>query len=341
MRFVPFVLFAACAQQPSPIVVASVEDLGKMPLPPEGVGRDGGMSGELGGRVLWTFGDTFLSQPNHLDNSTVLSATSGWSTPAAPLELVHSMAGDQPAQLIPYTADELAANQADALNGFALWPGALVPIDDTTGIVAFQHIERTNGSDFASDGIGLARIHVDDPIAERVDGLVFTDVQFIPQFVLDGHVFAWACDKVGFLDFRCKLARVEPARVADRAAWEFYDGATWQTDIATAAYVIDNTAGGPSVSFNEHLQRYLAVNCGIVSSTIILRTAAAIEGPWDDGVELAPTATGILAPTHDSDYNYICVEHPELSDASSIVISYSRPTDPFQGDVRLARITLQ
>jgi hypothetical protein len=193
MRFVALVLFAACTQQPPPIfVVAAVVDLGKLPLPPEGVGRDGGMSGELGGRVLWTFGDAFLSQPAHLDSS-------GWSTPSAPLDLVHSMVGDQPAQLIPYTAEEIAANQAGALNGFALLPGALVPIDDTTG--------------------------------------------------------------------------------------------------------------------------------------------AAIEGPWDDGLELAPTATGILAPTHDSDY--ICVEHPELSDASSIVISYSRPTGPVQGDVRLARITLQ
>jgi hypothetical protein len=334
---------AGCTSTDTSLDVASVEDLGTLPLPSRAVGRDGGLAGALGGQLLWTFGDTFLSQPNHLDHSSVLSATSGWSTIAAPLELVQSMDGDEPAQLVPYTADELAANQADALNGWALWPGALVPIDDTTGIVAFQHVRRMSGSGFASDGIGVVRVHAGDPVGVREPGLVFElpDTLFVPQFASAGHVYAWGCDQVGFLDFRCKLARVEPARVADRSAWTFYDGSGWQADIGRAAYVIDRTAGGPSVSYNAHLGRYLAVSCEVVSSTVLLRTADAIEGPWSAGVEIVAGDTGILAPTHAGDYNYICVEHPELAAANTIVVGYSRPTDPFQGDVRLARITLR
>jgi hypothetical protein len=120
--------------------------------------------------------------------ATLLSATTGWSTPAAPLDLVHALDGDQPAQLIPDTAGEITANTADALNGHALWPGALLPVA---------------------------------------------------------------------------------------------------------------------------------------------------------GVEIQAGSGGTLAPSHGDAYNYICVEHPELATIDTVTISYSRPTEPFQGDVRLARVTLQ
>ncbi|MEO8552628.1 MAG: DUF4185 domain-containing protein [Kofleriaceae bacterium] len=335
------VLVAACASD-STLDVVTVEDLGVLPLPPMGVGRDGGLSGALGDRVLWTFGDTFLSAPNHIDGASILSATAGWSTPAAPLDLAHAMDGDQPAQLIPYTDDEIAENTADALHGWALWPGALVPLDATTGLVAFQHVRRDTGG-FASDGVGLARIHAGDPVATREPGLLFAapELAFEPQVALDGYVYAWGCANVGFLDFRCKLARALVADVSERTAWRFYDGAAWQADVAKAAYVIDRAAGGPSISYNAHLGRYLAVNCEILSSTVLLRTADQIEGPWSDGVELQAGAAGILAPTHDGDYDYICVEHPELATADTITMSYSRPTDPFRGDVRVARLTLR
>jgi hypothetical protein len=335
------VVVMACGSSGSP-TVASVEDLGKLPLPAKAVGRDGGLGGSLGGRLMWTFGDTFLSEPNHLDNSTVLSATSGWSTVADPLALAQSLSidGDQPAQLVPYTPDELATNTTDSLNGVALWPGALIDIGGGIGIVPFEHVERMSGSGFQTDAIGTARVIVDAAIATRTPGFVFAAPEplFEPELALDGFVYAFACDNVGFLDFRCKLARVAPAAVEQRAAYEFYDGSQWTAAIGSAAYIIDRTAGGPSLSFNEHLGKYLAVNCEIVSSTVLLRVADHIEGPWSDGVEI-DAGDGILAPSHDSDYDYICVEHPELADHDSIVISYSRPTEPFQGDVRLARIT--
>lgn len=332
---------AGCTSDDSSVGVVSVEDLGKLPLPALGVGRDGGFSGQLGGQILWTFGDTFLSAPDHIDGASVLSATAGWSTAAAPLELVQAMDGDQPAQVIPYTADEIAANQADALNGYALWPGALVPIDETTGVIAFQHIKRSNGSDFAVDGIGLARIHAGDAIASRDPDLLFGADGYIPQLAAGGFVYAWSCAKVGFLDFRCKLARVATADVATADAYTYFDGHAWQSDPAHAAYVLDRSAGGPSVSFNAHLGRYLAVNCEVVSSTVLVRTADAIEGPWSDGVEIATSSTGLLAPTQDGAYNYLCLEHPELATDHTIVVGYSRPTEPFQGDVRLARVTLR
>src|SRR6201995_2543225 len=124
LAFAALTGLAGCTSDIS-VGVSSVDDLGALPLPPFGVGRDGGFSGGLGGQILWTFVDTFLSAPNHIDGATVFSATGGWSTRDAPLALAQAMDGDQPAQLIPYTADEIAANTADSLNGYALWAGAL------------------------------------------------------------------------------------------------------------------------------------------------------------------------------------------------------------------------
>ena len=325
------------------LAVDAVTDLGVLPLSAQELGRDGGQSGALGGKVLFTFGDTFLSAPNAIDGASVLSATAGWSLPDAPLALTQAMDGAEPAQLVPYTADEIAANRADALDGWALWPGAVLDVGTDQALVIFQRIRRTSGSGFASLGVGTAHVAVDQPIATRDPADLFAPPEplFLPAAALDGYVYATACAANGFLNFGCKLGRAPLAHATERGAYEFYDGAAWQGDITKAAIAIDH-ANAPSISYNAHLGRYLAVTCKVVSSTVLLQTADAIEGPWGEGVELAAGATGILAPKNGSDYNYLCVEHPELAsaDGTSIVIGYSRPTDPFRGDVRLARLAL-
>src|SRR5712691_3293604 len=94
------VVVAGCTSSSGPPNVTAVDDLGRLPLPAKGVGRDGGQGGVLGGKLMWTFGDTFLTEPNHIDGATILSATSGWASIDDPLMLAQSMDGDQPAQLI-------------------------------------------------------------------------------------------------------------------------------------------------------------------------------------------------------------------------------------------------
>lgn len=326
-----------------PLEVVAVTDLGLLPLPPKAIGRDGGMSGALGGRVLWTFGDTFLSAPNQVDGSSVLSATAGWSSLGDPLALTQNLSGAEPAQLVPYTPAELAANTADALNGYALWPGTLLDVGEPTGVVSFQQIKRISGSGFESIGVGTVRISIDAITATRTPGLLFAPPEplFIPHLVDGEFAYAFSCGKRGFLDFACKLARAPLGAVETRAAYEFFDGAAWTADIDRAAYVIDQTSVPPSISYSPHLGRYLAVSCKILSSTVLLRTADRIEGPWEEDTEIPAGAEGVLAPPHADQYNYVCVEHPELASGDSIVIGYSRPTEAFQGDVRLARVTLR
>ncbi len=344
----PLIVLLACgdASPPGPRVLA-VEDLGLLPLPSEvAVGRDGGQGGVLADKLLWTFGDTFLNARNPLDDSHVLSATAGWASVDAPLALVQPVdAGGFPAQFIPYTQAELDANRADALNGWALWPGLMVDTGAAKGLVFFQRIKRTDGADYDSMGIGTARIAVDATVAERDAADLFAppDPLFMPSVLLDGSVYAFACETVDFLTIGCKLARAPVAAADQRGAYEFHDGETWQPDITRAAVLFDEFGGIPSFSYNPHLGRYLAVSGGLLASTIELRSAAAIEGPWSAPATIDPDGAGYLGPLDPEAFNYVIIEHPELrsEDGKQIVISYSRPTEPFRGDVRLARITLE
>ncbi|MCX5747801.1 MAG: hypothetical protein NT062_35495, partial [Proteobacteria bacterium] len=209
------VVVVGCGDEQAGLAVERVDDLGRFPEPSATViGRDGGPGGMLGGRLLWTFGDTFLGAPNPIDHSSVLSATGAWSAVDAPLALVQPVdAGGFPAQLIPYTAAELAQNQAAPLDGWALWPGMLVDTGAPEGLVVFQRIKRTSGSGFDSQGVGTARIAIDATTAIRVDGDLFAPPEplFMPQASIDGVVYALACTQVGALDIGCKLARAPVA----------------------------------------------------------------------------------------------------------------------------------
>ncbi|MCA9652665.1 MAG: hypothetical protein H6712_32145 [Myxococcales bacterium] len=330
---------------PPPLQVIALEDLGLLPLPSEvAVGRDGGQGGLLGGRLLWTFGDTFLSANNPIDGSNLLSATGAWSTPEDPLALVQPVdEGGFPAQLIPYTPEELAANQADPFNGWALWPGMMIDTGAAEGLVVFQRIKRSDGIGYDAMGIGTARIAVDATVATRDAEDLFAPPEplFMPGCIVDGEVLAFSCDTIGFLEVGCMLARA-PVELADqREAYEFHDGVTWQPDIALAATVLDEFSGPPSISYNPYLQRYLAISGQILSSTIELRTADDVAGPWGELVTIE-VGEEYLAPLDPEAFNYVIIEHVELRspDGREIVLSYSRPTEPFQGDVRLMRVTL-
>ena len=329
------------------LAIAGVDDLGRLPLPSAGVsGRDGGTGGAFGGRYLWTFGDTFVSTPNAIDGTHLLSATSGWTAIDDPLALVEPVGKDgNPAQLIPYTAAEIDANTEDAFNGWALWPGNVLDTGDDEALVVFHRIKRTDGTGFASQGIGTARIALDATVATRTEGDLFSLPArlYTPSQVIDDHVIAFACENVGFLNFGCRMARAPKAEAEDPAAYEYWDGDTWQDDEASSVIVLDHAGNAPSISYNAHLGRWLAVNGDVVSSTVRLRTAPDYTGPWGEDVLLEASDAGYLAPTAEDAFNYIMLEHPALSasDGSSIVISYSRPTAAFQGDVRVARITLE
>lgn len=342
-----------CTADPE-LAVAQVEDLGAFSQPSDVVvGRDGVSAGLKDGRLLWTFGDTFVRAPNPADGSNVVSATGGWSTKDMPLQLDEPVddAG-VPHQLIPFTDEEVAQNRADVLNGWALWPGEPLDTGGEGLLVLFQRIKRTNGSGFDAVALGTARVAVGSTEAVRAPGYLFerpSPDAGTPIFggsgvsEVDGTAYFFACEPVAPLNLGCKVARVPVARADQRDAFEFYDGDGWQKDASKAQVVIDQVGGGLSLSFNRYLNRYLAVTSGVFDNRVYLRTAARVEGPWSAPVAVNPGDGGILPPGDPQAYDYGAQEQPELSspEGREIVISYSRPLGNFRGEVRLARLHLR
>ncbi len=335
--------------------VERVEDLGAFSLPSDAVlSRDGVSSGLFRARIAWTFGDTFLTRRNPIDDSSVLSATAGWSRADAPLTLSEPVddAGF-PHQLVPYTDEELRANRADALNGWALWPGAVIDTGAPEALLLFQRVRRIRGSGFESQGIGTARLAEGSTLAVRSPADLFPGAADagVPVLygsggasVLDDAVYLFACGTVGFLNQGCRVARAPRARAGERAAYEFFDGERWVADLTRAAVVIEQVGGGVSVSLNPHLGCYLAVTGGTLHSSLILRTSDRLEGGWgraQAGVTIEASADGGVLPAPDG-YDYLFLEHPALrsADGRQVVVSYSRPLGNFRGEVRLARVTL-
>jgi hypothetical protein len=343
--------FAACQApvqtQEKALAVATVEDMGPLSAPATVLGRDGGSSALVEGKLLWAFGDTFVNAKTE-DGSSVRSSTAAWSDPQSPLALSEPLdAKGLPAQFIPYTADEAADNARDVLNGWALWPGRILHSLGGRTLVLYQRIRRSNGSGFNSQGIGIARVAPGTTTATRDPEMLFTPPE--PLFgsggtlVEDRYVYLYECSIIGFLNMGCKVARAERAKADQKSAYLFYDGKNWVSDIAAAQVVMEHSSAGVSVSWNAYLGRYLAVHSEILSNRIQLRTAAAPEGPWSEPVTIESSATGILPATGQGATNYLAQEHLELSstDGKTIVVGYSRPTAPFRGEIRLARVTLQ
>lgn len=342
---------AAAPDAGPPLVVESVVDLGILPLPSATtVGRDGVSSAVVDGQLLWAFGDTFVTDASTtVDGSNVVSATGAWATPAAPLLLEQPVdAHGIPAQLIPYTADELAQNQLAPLDGWALWPAAVIDTGDPALLVLFQRIQRSMGGGFAGVGVATARIAPHETVAVRAAVDLFsrplppatggTPLYGVGGVSVIGDTVYWlACESLS-----CRLARTPRDRADERDAFEFFDGSGWVADVSAAAIVLRNVPALTSLSFNAHLGRFLSVTSRLGSDEVLLRTAPAIEGPWPStGVVVAPSAGGIVPAGEGTDY--LAQEHVALSsaDGREVVISYARPLGSFRGEVHLARITLR
>lgn len=355
MKNLVFIMLAACSPQTSrpdasveagtrAIVVDHVDDLGAFPAPDAVVGRDGTTSALVGGELVWTFGDTFLTKPTLDDKTNVRSATAGWSAPDAALAITEPVddAGI-PIQLIPYTSAELAKNQSDPLNGFALWPGAVIPTSATSAVVLFQHVLRQSGSGFTVDAIGTASITTGATQATRDASFLFQSPD--PLFGNGGvtvdasNAYFFDCEQSG-LSFHCKLGRVPIASITSRAAFEFWNGTTYVSDVTQAVWFMDGASYGMTIVFNAWLGRWLAVYSKPLSDDVALRAADRIEGPWSDPEVIIHGSSFVEG---DAGTNYLAREHAELQAQAGreLVIGYAHPLANFGGACRLARVTLQ
>ncbi len=326
---------------PRPLAVMAVQDLGTVAHPPSVLVRDGGASGKVGGRVLWTFGDTLFT-PSAVDGATSRSNTAALADFAQPLAAGEPVdARGAPSPLLPFTAEEQAYNAASGRpdERYALWPGSVVEDGAGGGLVYYLKLKVHPGFlNYEFLGTGVARVPAGSTTATREPGLLFPTPGpiFDNAFALDAFIYAYGA-LPGSTDQSVGVARVPLDQARDRAAYRFWDGSAWGSDPALARAVMRSIPGALTVSKNAWLGQYLAVHSLPFSNKVVLRVAAHPEGPWSDPVEALTGAS----PVNGTDY--AGREHPELAQAGGqkIYLTYFNPTGTFRGELRMAEVTLK
>lgn len=94
------------------------------------------------------------------------------------------------------------------------------------------------------------------------------------------------------------LAKVDVAKLADRAAWRYWPKYDSKQEESAQPIVASNCAGEMSVRFDPSLNLWLmAYNCGSPRG-IVLRTAPAPEGPWSDIIHIYRDSDGYMKYIH-------------------------------------------
>lgn len=346
-RFVPMLvatMLAGCGSgsMPSPpkAVVASVTDLGPLDAPDNVAVRDGGASAKLGDLILWLFGDTIFSPAsedgtNYRTNTAALAPT---NTPRQTTEPTDATGA--PFQAIPFTAVERAYNDSTGQpdERIALWPGGLLSIDG--GVLAFAHKLYVHPGflNYEHLGVELADFTLGQTTATR-SGTLFgpDDPSFDTPMRRDGYVYLYGLIAIDG-SRGIGVARAPEGEVRNHSAYQTWNGSAWVTNLQAAARVLDRVPGELAVSWNNHLQQYVAVHSLALSNQVVLRLADKPEGPWGEPIALF---TG-QAPAQGVDY--AGRQHPELEEQNGriLFVSYYHPLPGFlRGELRLVRVEFQ
>jgi Domain of unknown function (DUF4185) len=148
--------------------------------------------------------------------------------------------------------------------------------------------------------VGIARVDDGGELAVRMGEPLFRDPDPLfgaAVYVEEGYVKLFACapkdppQQGGEGTFPCVVARAPQARVLERAAYQVYvqdaqGSGSWSSQLAEATPVMNASNAAFSISWNPYLGRYLAVHGMFGSNHVVLQTAPAIEGPWQERVEI-------------------------------------------------------
>jgi hypothetical protein len=267
---------------------------------PDVCGTDIGTMAEIGGRILFAFGDTFgwsdgrctRFGPNWRSN--VLGFTSD-SDPTNGVA-IEAWLTDADGKAIAVAE---GVHQEPFKGEQSRIPTAMVTVGDRV----YMHTMSVHG--FASmGGVWLcnnSRFYVSDDegatwtAAPQVFGDFKSSFNMLALSAQRGagnedgrHVYAIGtpCGRFG----GARLARVPAESLLDNGAWEYFDGQGWSPRRADAAEIIKPGVGEGSLAWNAGLGKWMYTTLNELSATIELRLAEALTGPWSDPIALARVA---------------------------------------------------
>jgi len=365
-----FLVLTACnlgsSGPPPDVAITKSTDMGTIATNPRILGRDGGYSALFQGYSVWLYGDTFLSAPD-AQGRTLISDS--WSF-TSDLNALDGITGFQerldstgaPTMILPETPSEQAFNafhmgspcqQQPCGARWALWPSAIVADNADNRALIFYMVVSAQPGNFNFQAVGNSvatwqnlqsqpqRLTLNPPIVADHPDLLFNQNEpnfGTAAFISNGTLFVYGCGTpTNGADKGCRIAKVPPASAQDRSAWLFYAGSSkWSSNIADAVSLF---SGGSitSVSWNDYLQRFVALYSPPFSQNVKMRTSLNPEGPWSGEV----TTFTAMKPVGGGNV-YDALAHPEynVSGGQTMFVSYSRSTGAFSSEVRLVSLQL-
>jgi hypothetical protein len=245
-------------------------------------GHDGAYSLILpDGRRFWSFDDTWIGK---IENGRRTIDSGLHSTGAiqqdpdlcSAFQYLTDESG-KVRQLIPGSPDPLDIH----------WPLASVLIGDRVYLYYERVRENTKPVleiNFDVLGVGLASADAASLVfkLENNGELLFPESEhgFADAVYSDGrYVYGLGCPPIaGSLEKPCRAARVPAGRIADRAAYQYWDGDFWQDDLARAVIVLDS--GSSEMTLTLYRGKFLLVYAPPFSCDFYARKSPSITGPW-------------------------------------------------------------
>jgi len=308
---------------------------------PRWLGADAALSIPLGPeRTLWLFGDTFVAktEARSRGESEMVRNTVAIQTGADPRSAKSTFgwrrdADGTPASFFPESGAEW------------YWPGHGARLGARGPLILFLFkLRGTPGEGLGFAHAGWAVAVVDDPDAPLdawrpriVDApaLPFDAVPATAVFVDGERVVALAIRQAGA--HAGALVRYDAIRLArgDVSGTEWWSGSAWVPQGALGpagpAFVLDDAGAECSIHFDARTRSWVHVaSYGFGASTIGVRTAPALTGPWS-----APTT--VYRPPESSGkkpFVYAAKAHPEIAgeDPRDLVVTYATNSFEF-GDL--------
>jgi hypothetical protein len=299
------------------------------------LGADAALSIPLGGdRTMWLFGDTFVAKTaaNVRTESAMVRNTIGVQRGSDPTHAAIEFAWRT-------GPDGSPASFFEERGDLWHWPGHGVRVPNGGPVFVFLSVLRATpneGLGFASAGWRVARIDdVDgppaslkvsyfDPPASALDAVVAC-----AALISGEHVVAFAPGNgsahAGYL-VRFRIVDLTSGTIMP----EWWTGGGWGRD-ADARPVMDDVGAECSVHWDTAHARWVHVaSQGFGASTIAVRFATALEGPWSAQAQAyTPPESRGAKP-----FVYAAKAHPELTtgDPAELVVTYATNSFAF-GDL--------
>lgn len=313
---------------------------------PHEVLRDLGFTGVLGGKIVWTFGDTLMGNEQRSFICAVDSTCISHDL-SKPMEVTDTKLwpnSDNVGNFIPCTPDE---DRDGGLSCYSFGGTNILEVQPGVGLCYYLKIHRPGGNaSVKGAGVAVVRLHPgDQPMAERAGEKMWTEedcswgdvgVQMDPR---DGLVYVWGHGPTGNgeLGARTFLCRVHKDRATDVNAYEYWlqderrwvrerltlNGGPGQIKCENRHAIFDWHVMGQSNPFwSNYFNCWLWLHgSGWAWSDVLCHTADRLEGPWQDHGMVASTKPD----GHGDGMRYCATGHPEFDESGrTVLVTWTR-----------------